>query len=99
MAQYNAASPYYSTSVSPGYLDVINWRTVPTAVDDVLFVVPKTYEFRPDLLAYHLYNDVALWWVFSARNPTILQDPIFDMTVGVQIYLPQLTLMKKTLGI
>jgi len=99
MAQYSSKSPYYSTSAGLGYLDVINYRPVPTSTDDILYTIPKIYEFRPDLLAYHLYNDVELWWVFSARNPTILQDPVFDMIVGVQIYLPQLTLMKTSLGI
>ena len=99
MAHYNSKSPYYATSLTSNYLDVMTWRQVPAAKDDILYTVPKIYEFRPDLLAYHLYNDVALWWVFSSRNPTILQDPVFDMVVGVQIYLPQMTLMKSSLGI
>ena len=99
MAQYSSKSPYYITSSALGYLDIMNWRPVPAATDDILYTIPKIYEFRPDLLAYHLYNDVELWWVFSSRNPTILQDPVFDMIVGIQIYLPQLTLMKSSLGI
>ena len=99
MARYSSTSPYYATSLAPGYLDVMTWRSVPVATDDILYTIPKTYEFRPDLLAYHLYNDVGLWWVFSSRNPTLIQDPVFDMTVGKQIYLPQLTLMKTSLGL
>jgi hypothetical protein len=98
MAVYQNTSPYYSTSISNGYLDVINWRTVPAEADDILFTITKSYEFRPDLLAYDLYQNVDLWWVFSVRNPTILQDPVFDMVPGVQIYLPKLNNLKTSLG-
>lgn len=99
MAQYSSVSPYYATSTLPGYLDVVSWRKIPSSTDDILYTVTKTYEYRPDLLAYKLYNDVGLWWVFSVRNPAVLQDPVFDMVAGVQIYLPQLPLMKNALGI
>jgi hypothetical protein len=98
MAFYNNTSPYYNTSVAPGYLDLITFRTIPASTDDILYTLPKTYQHRPDLLAYHLYNDVKLWWVFAARNPEIIVDPVYDMESGIQFYLPQLTLMKKALG-
>lgn len=98
MAKYQAKSPYYTTTKANGYLDVIDWRTVPAAVDDILFTVTKSYEFRPDLLAYDLYQDVGLWWVFAVRNPSILQDPVFDMVPGVKIYLPKLSNLKAGLG-
>lgn len=99
MAFYGDASPYKDTNFVSGYLDTMSWRKVPTSADDILFTVTKAYQHRPDLLAYHLYGDVNLWWVFTARNPTILEDPVFDLVAGVQIYLPQQALMKKTLGI
>jgi hypothetical protein len=50
-------------------------------------------------LAYHLYDNVELWWVFAARNPEIILDPVYDMEPGIQLYLPQLTLMRQALGI
>jgi hypothetical protein len=99
MANYSTLSPYYITSQAFGYLDVINWRAIPAETDDILFTVTKTYEHRPDLLSYDLYQDVGLWWVFAVRNPTIIQDPIFDMVAGVQIYIPKLSSLKLTLGI
>jgi hypothetical protein len=99
MAQYNNSSPYSSTSQSKGYLDVISWRTVPAEADDILFTVTASYTHRPDLLAFDLYQDTGLWWVFAQRNPSILKDPVFDLEPGVQIYLPKLSSMKRTMGI
>lgn len=98
MAAYSTLSPYYSTNQSKGYLDVINWRDVPSEADDVVYTITKTYEYRPDLLAYDLYGDAGLWWVFSVRNPNTIQDPIFDMVAGAQIQLPKLASLKTTLG-
>jgi hypothetical protein len=99
MANYSKTSPYYQTDQPQGYLDVMNWRQIPFESDDILFSVTNTYQNRPDLLAYDLYGDVNLWWVFAVRNPAILKDPIFDMVAGIKIYLPKLSSMKKTLGI
>lgn len=99
MARYNKASPYATTEVVGGYLDVINFRDIPPEKDDILFEITSTYENRPDLLAYDLYSDVKLWWVFSVRNKSILKDPVFDMSAGTKIYLPKLTTIKKYLGI
>jgi hypothetical protein len=99
MAVYNKLSPYYTTDQSNGYLDVITNRTIPAETDDILFTVTKTYENRPDLLSFDLYGDVALWWVFAVRNPSIIKDPVFDLVPGIKIYLPKLSSMKRTLGI
>lgn len=99
MADYNGASPYFKTLSESGYLDVLVYRTIPAEADDVLFTVTKTYEHRPDLLAYDLYRDVNLWWVFSVRNKTILKDPIFDLEAGIKIYLPKITTIKSSLGL
>jgi hypothetical protein len=99
MSIYSKTSPYYLTNQTAGYLDVITWRNVPSEPDDILFTVTSSYQNRPDLLAYDLYADVNLWWVFAQRNPSIIQDPIFDFQAGVKIYLPKLSSMKKTLGI
>ncbi len=96
---YSKNSPYYLTNLSNGYLDVINLRDLPIETDDVLFEVTNTYQYRPDLLAYDLYQDVGLWWVFSVRNKNILKDPIFDLTSGKKIYLPKLTTIKKALSL
>jgi hypothetical protein len=80
-------------------LSVLSYRTIPFQKDDILFTLTKTYENRPDLLAYELYNSSNLWWIFAARNPTIIKDPIFDFVAGTPIYLPKLSTLKKYLGI
>ena len=99
MSNYSLTSPYYSTSQTSGYLDIISFRDIPIRPDDVLFELTKNYEHRPDLLAYDAYNNVNLWWVFAVRNKSILQDPIFDMQAGTKIYLPTLQTLKTVLGI
>lgn len=99
MSQYSNTSPYLNTDQSKGYLDIMTWRTVPAEADDILFTVTHSYTHRPDLLAYDLYQDARLWWVFAQRNPSTLKDPVFDLEPGVKIYLPKLSSMKRTLGI
>jgi hypothetical protein len=98
MALYKDNSPYATTSYSAGYLDIIDFRDIPDRTDDVLYEVTKQYENRPDLLAYDLYNDVGLWWVFSVRNKDIIKDPIFDLVAGIKIYLPSTNTIRTVLG-
>lgn len=97
-AIYNSASPYYTTSQSNGYLDVINFRSFPSYTDDIFYEVTKNYEYRPDLLAYDLYGDQNLWWVFAVRNREIIKDPIYDLTAGTKIYLPKKSTLTTALG-
>jgi len=97
MANYNASSPYYTTTQT-SYLDVINFRDIPAVANDILWTVTAPYMHRPDLLAYDLYQDVGLWWVFSVRNKDLIHDPVYDLVPGLQIYIPQLTTIKSALG-
>lgn len=99
MATYNKTSPYYSTKVTNDYLDVIEFRDIPAETDDILFEVSANYENRPDLLAYDLYGDSNLWWVFAIRNKSIIKDPIYDFSVGTKLYLPKITTIKQSLGL
>lgn len=96
---YSKESPYFRTEIVNGYLDIMNLRDLPNEKDDILFEITNTYENRPDLLAYDLYQDARLWWVFSIRNKNKLKDPIYDMKAGTKIYLPKMTTIKKVLGI
>jgi hypothetical protein len=99
MATYTKTSPYFTTEQTNGYLDVITFRDIPSQTDDILFTVTKNYEHRPDLLAYELYGDVGLWWVFAVRNKSIIKDPVFDLNAGLKIHLPKLSTIKTALGI
>jgi len=97
---YSAASPYYNTDVvNAKFLDVMINRPLPMQPSDVYWTITQVYEYRPDLLAFDLYNDSRLWWVFAQRNPNSLPDPFFDFVVGVGIYIPKLSTLTQVLGI
>ena len=98
MTIYAKTSPYYNTPITNNYLDVINFRDIPNQSDDLLFQVTATYEHRPDLLAYDLYKDAKLWWVFAVRNKSTIKDPVFDLVAGVSIYLPKASTLTQVLG-
>lgn len=97
-ANYSSTSPYYTTGYSQFFLDVMVNRPIPKSTDDLLFTINLTFQYRPDLLAYDLYGDSALWWVFYQRNPNTLTAPPFDFASGVSIYLPPLSTLKSALG-
>ena len=96
---YSKTSPYFTTNVTGAYLDLLSLRDIPAQSDDILFVVTQQYSNRPDLLAYDLYSDVNLWWVFAVRNKSIIKDPVFDMIPGQRIYLPKLSTINAVLGL
>jgi hypothetical protein len=98
-AQYSKTSPYTKTQTVNGvYLDVWQPRVIPKMADDVAFKINTTYRYRPDLLAHDLYGDAGYWWVFAARNPNTIRDPIFDFTPGKTIYLPKKETLTTVLG-
>jgi len=96
---YSKTSPYFTTNVTGSYLDLLSLRDIPTQSDDILFTVTQQYSNRPDLLAYDLYSDANLWWVFAVRNKSVIKDPIFDMIPGQKIYLPKLSTINSILGL
>ena len=98
MATYSSTSPYFTTGYAQFYLDNMNNRPIPKEVDDIFFKINTTYQYRPDLLAYDLYNESSLWWVFYQRNPNTLQRPPWDFEAGREIYLPKITTLKSALG-
>ena len=96
---YDSTSPYFETGYSQFFLDVMVNRPIPKEDDDLTFVINTTYQYRPDMLAYDLYQNAALWWVFYQRNPNTLTAPPLDFAVDVQIFLPKMTTLKTALGI
>jgi alpha-L-fucosidase len=98
MAQYDATSPYYQTGYSQFFLEVMVNRPIPKENDDLTFTINLTYQYRPDLLAFDLYGNAGLWWVFYQRNPNTLQAPPMDFAVGTLIYLPKINTLKTALG-
>ena len=99
MASYDSTSPYFTTGYSQFFLDIMENRPIPKVNDDILFKINQTYEYRPDLLAYDLYGDVNLWWVFAVRNPNTIKDPVFDFIPGKTIFIPKKETLVAELGI
>lgn len=89
MATYLKNSPWYKTTQNSLYLETLNYRSIPATQDDSKYTIESQYEYRPDLLAYDLYGDAKLWWVFVIRNRSILKDPIFDFKTGTTIFCPK----------
>jgi hypothetical protein len=98
MATYESTSPYFTTDYSQFFLDVMNNRPIPKENDDRLFKINVTYQYRPDMLAYDLYDTANLWWVFYQRNPNTLTAPPLDFATGTTIYLPKITTLRSVLG-
>lgn len=99
---YPSTSLYSMTPINKTgkYLDFLNYRVIPKYQSDIYFEIPRVYQFRPDMLAYDLYMDPRLYWVFAARNPNVLgPDPYFDFVAGLSIYVPKLDTLKAALGI
>jgi len=96
---YKNTSPWYNTVTTNNYLDVLSIRPVSAETDDFLYTIESQYTYRPDLLAFDLYGDAALWWVFIQRNLDVLQDPIFDFVPGKKIYICKNSSLKTALGL
>jgi hypothetical protein len=88
MTIYKKTSPWYITKQNTLYLELLTLRTIPTSDDDFKYVIENQYRHRPDLLAFDLYQDAKLWWVFAQRNRSILKDPIYDFSPGTTIFCP-----------
>ena len=98
MASYGSYSPYFLTPNYRRGLDVMRHRTIPKMPDDIIYQIDAQFNNRPDLLAFDLYGTTRLWWIFAARNPSAIKDPIYDFRTGNIIYIPKKTTLEQTLG-
>lgn len=85
---HNKNSFLKNTAVNDFYLGINDLPSIPARLGDSVYVIPPSYENRPDLLAYELYGSSRLWWVFAMRNLDLLRDPINDFVSGLTIHLP-----------
>jgi hypothetical protein len=99
MATYTKSSPWVNTPTNNLYLELLEIRSVPAEADDFRYTIESHYKHRPDLLAYNLYGNPKLWWVFVQRNMSVIKDPIYDFEPGVTIYLPKKSNLQKFLGV
>lgn len=98
MATYKRSSPYFTTTINNLYLELINLRIISQDKEDVDYVIENQYKNRPDLLAFDLYGDPKLWWIFVLRNRSILKDPIYDFIPGTKIKVPKKENINQTLS-
>lgn len=98
-ATYSNTSPWYNTNIVQDYLDQLSIRPVSAEPDDFLYTIEAQYAYRPDLLAFDLYGEASLWWVFIQRNLDVLEDPVFDFVPGKKIYIPKNSSLRQVLGI
>ena len=96
---YSKTSLYSTTPIFQGkYLDIMVPREIPKEADDIIFTITPAYNLRPDNLAYDLYGEANLWWVFMMRNKNTLVDPIWDFTTGTTIFLPKKVTLQTVLA-
>lgn len=98
-ANYTNSSPWFLTEINQNYLDILKIRPVSAEPDDFLYTIEPQYTYRPDLLAFDLYGEPTLWWVFIQRNLDVLQDPIFDFVPGKKIFIPKSSSLITILGL
>ena len=98
-SEYSESSPYFNTGNFGQFLDTMTHRPITKIASDKEYTVDRIYHHRPNLLAFDLYGDAKLWWVFAARNPNALKDPLFDFVAGVTIFLPTKATLVADLGI
>jgi hypothetical protein len=96
--EYTKKSAYTLTGINEYYFDLMVKRPVPKLSSDTEITLSQTYHLRPDLLAFDLYEDSELWWVFAQRNPDVLKNPLIDFSVGTKIFIPTLETLRNTLG-
>lgn len=99
VVSYSKSSPYYNTDTYGIFLDVTKFRNIVKDPGDIVYQIDNIYEHRPDLLAYDLYGNPELWWIFSMRNPDIIKDPVFDFKAGTIIYVPKKSAITSSLGL
>jgi hypothetical protein len=80
------------------FLDVNKLPILPQSVYEEEYTITADVSERPELLAFKLYNNVNLWWVFALRNPDELIDPIRDFKEGVTIKLPSADVVRSITG-
>lgn len=97
--EYSVYSPYYTSDTFGKFLDIMADRTFSHMDDDVTYQIDAVYHNRPDLLAYDLYGNSQLWWVFARRNPNVLKNPLGDFKAGTTIRIPKLSTLSTDLGI
>lgn len=88
-AKYKNTSNYRNTKQVDDYLDLYEPPLNLESIELTTIKVSSKYHNRPDLLAYDLYREPSLWWVFVLFNRDKIVDPLFDIVSGMEISVPK----------
>lgn len=87
--KYKNTSSYKNTKINENYLDLYNPPLIPNFESVKEITISPRYHRRPDLLAYDLYGESSIWWIFTLYNRDIIRDPLFDFVSGITIVVPK----------
>ena len=87
---YKRDSNYSKTSMNRKYLNIYEppLTTDTLSEETTTYIVQPKFNKRPDLMAFELFGNARLWWVFAHYNRDKLKDPIMDFTSGTEIIAP-----------
>lgn len=86
--QYKRNSNYRNTEISNGELGAYQPPITVDYSQTTQMEITQKYDRRPDKLAYDLYGDAKMWWIFLLYNRNQILDPIHDFTIGLTIFVP-----------
>ena len=89
MSIYKTDSVYRSTEIVNNRLEILETSLDIGSYDTQKILITNEYEHKPDKLAFDLYGNAKLWWIFAQFNPNLLIDPILDFRAGITIQAPE----------
>ena len=97
MSNFDSRSIYKKTSSDDFFLGYYEPIDIPYDTSDYYVEIPTKYDLKPGLMAYDLYGDPQLLWVFSIMNRETINDPLFDFRAGKIIRIPTKTRLNNLL--
>lgn len=88
MTTFDKRSFYKRTNKDDFFLGYYEPVSLPYHSSDYYLVIPTEYDMKPGMLAYKLFGDAQLMWVFSVFNRETIVDPLFDFRAGKIIRVP-----------
>lgn len=88
MTTFDSRSFYKKTSNDGFFLGYYEPVYLPFHSTDYYMVIPTEYDLKPGMLAYKLYGNAQLMWIFSVYNRDVINDPLFDFRAGTIIRVP-----------
>ena len=97
---YNTKNGRYTlggtTEVSLHGLEWWIRKDLPQDPSDLVYLMEKKYENRPDLLGFIFYGDSLLWWIICQYNGIL--DPHEELVEGRVLLIPTLERIKREIS-